>query len=75
MISIMSTTASNIANLGSPLTSKLFKTINYVYYDFFEENGDSRLKGYPLADTPWTTLALIALYLYVVKILGPNFMR
>jgi len=62
-------------NLVTPLLSKLFKAINYVYHDFWEENGDPRLKSYPLMDTPWSTLALIALYLYVVKILGPNLMR
>jgi len=69
-------TANNLANLGNqPLSTKLFKTINYVYHDFFEESGDPRLKHYPLMQTPWSTLALIALYLYVVKILGPNLMR
>lgn len=73
----MSVSSANLANIGSsPLSSKLFKTINYVYHDFFEENGDPRVNSLPLASSgPWSTLALIALYLYVVKVFGPNFMR
>jgi len=75
-ISSTPSSASNLANLANqPLSTKVFKTINYVYHDFFEETGDPRLKHYPLMNGPWSTLALIALYLYVVKILGPNLMR
>lgn len=66
----------DFAGIGSPLSTKLFKTINYIYYDFFEEHGDPRLKPYPLMSSgPWSTIALVALYLYVVKIFGPNYMR
>ena len=74
----MSTTSNiaDFAGFGSPLSTKLLKTINYVYHDFFEEHGDPRLKPYPLMSSgPWSTFALVALYLYVVKIFGPNYMR
>ena len=70
-------TSNNMANLGNtPLSTKLFKTINYIYHDFFEEKGDPRLRSYPLMNSgPWSTIALVAFYLYVVKVFGPVFMR
>jgi hypothetical protein len=55
----------------TPLSDRLFKVIHYAYHGFFEEVGDPRVANYPLMGSgPWSTLALVAMYLYVVKILG-----
>lgn len=59
--------------VSSPLSSQLFKHIHYAYHGFFEEMGDPRVAAYPLMGSgPWSTVALVAMYLYFVKILGEH---
>ena len=36
---------------------------------------DKRVDGYFMMDSIWPTLAIVALYVYIVKIWGPNFMK
>ncbi|XP_046400917.1 elongation of very long chain fatty acids protein AAEL008004-like [Ischnura elegans] len=35
---------------------------------------DPRVEGWPLMDSPWTTVGAVAAYLYVVLVLGPRLM-
>ena len=36
---------------------------------------DTRVDGYFLMNSIWPTVSIVALYVYIVKIWGPNFMK
>jgi len=52
------------------------KSFNYYYYDIWQLYDDPRSTAWPFFDGgPWSTLAIIAAYLYFVKVLGPEMMK
>lgn len=54
----------------------LMNLAHYYIYDWWNEYGDPRVVKYPLMDGgPFTTVFLVCLYLYIVKIAGPSFMK
>lgn len=60
----------------SPFTSKILSAANYYYFDIWQIQGDPRVNPYAFLNSgPWSTLAMIAAYLYFVKILGPELMK
>ncbi|XP_015762300.1 PREDICTED: elongation of very long chain fatty acids protein 5-like isoform X1 [Acropora digitifera] len=44
------------------------------YYQWVIENGDPKTADWPLVATPWPTIALVATYLFIVKV-GPKIME
>lgn len=44
------------------------------YYQWVIENGDPKTEEWPLIATPWPTVALVAMYLFIVKV-GPKIME
>ena len=46
-----------------------------VWYDHLWELRDRRMDGLPLMENPLYTVILCALYVYVVKSLGPRYMK
>lgn len=60
----------------SIVLDNLYNIVKYYYYDIWNIYGDPRVTDYPFMDGgPWSTLALICLYLYLVKFLGPTMMK
>lgn len=60
----------------SSLTSVVASNIRYVQHDLWEEVGDPRAAHYPMmSGGPWSTIAIVALYVYFVKVAGPRFMK
>ncbi|RWS15804.1 elongation of very long chain fatty acids protein-like isoform X2 [Dinothrombium tinctorium] len=54
----------------------LMSKLRYVYYDYWQEDGDPRVKLFPMMNGgPWIVLTILAVYLYFVKYLGPSFMK
>lgn len=50
--------------------------LSYYYYDIWNQYGDPIVVGYPLMDGgPWTTIFLVALYVYISKYAGPRWMQ
>ena len=48
----------------------------YLYFDMWQEPADHRVKTLPLMEGgPWSVLAIIAVYVYFVKVWGPEFMK
>ena len=45
------------------------------WYDRIWEFRDKRMDGYPLMSSPLYTVLLCAIYVYVVKMAGPRFMK
>ena len=59
----------------SPLLDVVYEHVRYIYYDMWNEQGDPRVAHYPLMDGgPWTTIAMVLMYLYFVKVVGPAMM-
>ncbi|KAI1294215.1 Elongation of very long chain fatty acids protein 1 [Halotydeus destructor] len=68
-----------------PLTYQMLRTadnisradvVRYMYYDFWEEHGDPRIRHLPLIrGGPWFTIIGVLLYLALVKVIGPWVMR
>ena len=55
--------------------SELYSGLKFVFHDFWETYGDSRLSKLPLLNSgPWHVLTLTGLYLYFVKVWGPRYM-
>ena len=46
-----------------------------MWYDGIWELRDKRMDGLPLMSSPLYTVFLCALYVYVVKVAGPSFMK
>ena len=46
-----------------------------TWYDELWELRDKRVDGWPLMSNPLYTIALCAMYVYVVKVAGPRFMK
>jgi len=46
-----------------------------VYTDLVTKKRDVRVDGWPLMDSPWPTLVLVASYVYLVKSLGPRLVK
>ena len=46
-----------------------------LWYDHLWELRDRRMDGLPLMENPLYTVILCALYVYVVKIAGPRYMK
>ncbi|XP_068717452.1 very long chain fatty acid elongase 4-like isoform X4 [Montipora capricornis] len=44
------------------------------YYKWAIENGDPKTADWPLIATPWPTISLVAMYLFIVKV-GPKIME
>lgn len=60
----------------SPMVTYLAENVRYVYYDMWNEAGDPRVQNYPLMEGgPWSTILLVLLYLYFVKVAGPALMK
>ncbi|KAG9508565.1 Elongation of very long chain fatty acids protein, partial [Fragariocoptes setiger] len=48
----------------------------YVYQGFWDQHGDPRVKQYPMfGGGPWPVIVACLLYLYFVKVLGPQLMH
>jgi len=45
------------------------------FEDYFVKNGDARVESWPLMSSIYPTLALVAAYIYWVKIAGPKYMK
>lgn len=51
-------------------------TLDYILYDYWEENWDPRSRGFPfLAGGPWGMIAAMSAYVYVCAYLGPALMK
>lgn len=51
-------------------------SLDYFLNKVWEDKCDERMAHYPiLSDGPWTILTIIGLYLYFVKVWGPNYME
>lgn len=49
---------------------------SYVLFDFWEENGDERVKHLPMiSGGPWQVLGIIFLYWFLVRVLLPAMMK
>ena len=46
-----------------------------TWYDELWQLRDKRVDGWPLMSNPLYTIALCAMYVYVVKVAGPRFMK
>lgn len=61
------------------LTKWIGSTIDAIHYfshDFWNQSGDPRVLKYPMMEGgPWSTISLIMMYLYFVKIAGPQLMK
>lgn len=67
---------SHAPNLISKLVFSAMDQVQHVFHEFWNESGDPRVRKYPLMDGgPWLTIALIALYLFFVKVAGPQMMK
>jgi len=65
----------NMQSAVSPLISKFLSTCNYYYHDIWQIYGDPRVSNYAFFEGgPWSTLAMVAAYLYFIKVIGPEFM-
>ncbi|KAH7637082.1 hypothetical protein DERF_009355 [Dermatophagoides farinae] len=54
----------------------MIETLKYLLIDFWEQESDSRIISYPLMDGgPWLSWLIVIIYIYVVKIFGPRWMR
>lgn len=76
-VSCSSMDARGMMSHREPLVnSSLGATIKYVYSDYWDYAGDPRLSSYPFfSGGPWKMFAVIAAYLYFVKVLGPQIMK
>ncbi|CAG2114260.1 unnamed protein product [Medioppia subpectinata] len=64
----------SLASNWSPLLSD--KSFNFYYYDMWQLYDDPRSASWPFfRGGPWSTLAIIASYLYFVKVFGPELMK
>lgn len=61
----------------SPLLAKVLQAVNYVHTDLWDEIGDPRVKKHEFlfGGGPWSTVALVSIYLYFVLSFGPRFMK
>ena len=58
----------------TPLLSNT--SFNFFYYDIWRLHHDPRSAQWPFFEGgPWSTLAIVAAYLYFVRVLGPEFMK
>lgn len=56
--------------------SSISSTLQYVYYEFWESNGDPRVSKFPfMSGGPWPVVTIVIGYAYFVKVLGPNMMK
>lgn len=61
---------------GSPALSKLLSVVNYVHTDLWADIGDPRVAEYTFfSNGPWTTITILAFYLFFVLNFGPNYMK
>ena len=57
------------------------EAINYYYreyeskMEYLWDLRDTRVDGYFMMHSIWPTLVIVCLYVYIVKIWGPNFMK
>lgn len=55
---------------------KFLSSCNYYYHDIWQLYGDPRVASYPFFEGgPWSSLAMVAAYLYFIKVIGPEFMN
>jgi elongation of very long chain fatty acids protein 7 len=61
--------------LAPGLHEQIANGLEYAYSGFWEQNGDPRVKSYPLlGGGPWPVIGMCLTYLYIVKVLGPRLM-
>ncbi|XP_066996656.1 very long chain fatty acid elongase AAEL008004 isoform X1 [Anabrus simplex] len=53
----------------------LFITLYDNFHDIMEKNGDPRTSNWPLMSSPFPTLLICLLYVYLVKVIGPRLME
>ena len=79
MQEVITTSISSETNSHFALSNIIGQAIDFVRYlshDFWNVSGDPRVMKYPLMEGgPWPTLSLICMYLYFVKIAGPQMMK
>ena len=61
---------------SSPMLAKVLGAVNYIHGDLWSDIGDPRVSDHLLFDGgPWTTMAIVAAYLYFVLVFGPRYMK
>ncbi|XP_075680938.1 very long chain fatty acid elongase 1-like isoform X3 [Dermatophagoides pteronyssinus] len=54
----------------------MMEIIRYLLVDFWKQETDSRIKEYPLMNGgPWLSWTIVIVYIFIVKIFGPKFMK
>ncbi|KFM82472.1 Elongation of very long chain fatty acids protein, partial [Stegodyphus mimosarum] len=53
---------------------EILDTLNHSFKAFLDQ-GDPRLNEWPMMKTPFPGMAMIAAYIYFVKVAGPQFMK
>lgn len=72
---IVMSSSMDIAGIRSTL-KQITSSINYYINDVWDQEGDNRIVHYPMMSSgPWSVLTAIAIYLYIVKIYGPQVMK
>ena len=65
-----------VANMTLQSEPASRSSLHYFYFDMWQASVDARVSQYPLMEGgPWPVLAIIAAYVYFVKVLGPDLMQ